>query len=204
MVFDAGRTLFFVVLSTCAIALMGCGQPPGPAPAAPAAKTDASTPVTTSSEPEPGPEPDVPGPRGVLWAIGKPDADSGFDTGPHDDPEVVEFNIGDPDEKFPEGLGTDIGKQRSKIRIHFTGPIPNGTKLYVTWHPGGSGAVDQFKVELDGKPVGESPAVEGKPPETFRTNSFPVRASPATEHVLVFSHPQGDGLGLRHIRMEAE
>ena len=147
---------------------------------------------------------DVAGPRGVLWEIGKPDAESGFDTNPADDPEVVEYKIGDPEDKFPEGLGTDIGKQRSKIRIHFTGAIPMGTKLHVRWNPGGSGAVDQFKVELDSKPMGESPALPGTPPEKFRTDSFAVPASNATNHVLVFAHAQGDGLGLGHIRLEAE
>lgn len=151
-----------------------------------------------------GAVPDVPGPRRLLWQIGKPDGESGFDGNPADDPEVVNFKIGDPEEKFPEGLGTDIGPQRSKIQIHFTGPIPTGTKLHVTWTPGGSDAVDQFKVDLDGKPLGISPALPGSEPGKLRTDRFAVPASSTKDHVLVFSHPQGDGLGLRHIRMEAE
>jgi hypothetical protein len=140
----------------------------------------------------------------VIWEIGKPDADSDFDTEPYDDPDVVEFNIGDPEEKFPEGLGTDIGNQRSTIRIHFTGPIPTGTKLHVDWSPGGSESVDQFKVELYGKPLGESPALQDTDPAKIRTDSFAVPASNARDHVLVFTHPQGDGLGLRYIRLQAQ
>lgn len=142
--------------------------------------------------------------RRTLWEIGDPNGECRFDTNPADDPEVVDYQIGDPEDKFPEGLGTDIGQQRSKIRIRFTGPIPMGARLHVSWSPGGSEAVDQFKVELDGKPLGESPALQGTEPAKLRTDSFAVPPSNSKDHVLVFSHPQGDGLGLRQIRVEAE
>jgi hypothetical protein len=59
-------------------------------------------------------------------------------------------------------------------------------------------------VALDGKPLGESPALIGAQPEKWRTETFSVPSSAAKDHILEFSHIQGDGLGLAHIRLQAK
>lgn len=178
---------------------------PNPTPEPDATKSKAGDASGSVPAKKPDPKPTAVAVRGVLWEIGKPEKEpNGFNTSPEKDPDTIDFKIGDPASKFPEQLGTDIGKQRSTVRIHFTGPIPANTTLNVRWHPGGSDDVDQFRVELDGKPLSESPALKGSNPTKWRTETFPVPVSDAKEHVLVFTHPQGDGLTWAHVYMEAK
>jgi len=130
-----------------------------------------------------------------LWQIGTFNDDSSeFDTNPQDDPEVVVFTIGQPDSEFPSGIGTDIGSQRSVIEIHFSGDLSTSLPLAVRWTPGGSWAVEQFSITLDGFFVGMSQALSGQPnPYTFVTESFQLPPTTGNNHVLRLEHLMGDG-----------
>jgi hypothetical protein len=131
----------------------------------------------------------------ASWQIGRLDDSWGeFDTDPHDDPEEIVFTIGEPDSNFPSGIGTDIGPQRSAIEIHFEEDLSAGSAISIRWTPGGSPAVEQFSVALDGTPIGLSQALSGElDPYAFVTEHFDLPPTPGSEHVLRLEHLTGDG-----------
>lgn len=131
-----------------------------------------------------------------LWHIGEfDDSGSEFDTNPRDDPKVVVFKIGQPGSQFPSGLGTDIGQQRSTIDIRFSGDLAASKTVLIRWTPGGSTAVDQFSIALDGVLAGRSKALPGLPrPNVFLTEVFRLPSAAGTNHVLRLHHLKGDGL----------
>lgn len=130
-----------------------------------------------------------------LWQIGTfDDTWWEFDTDPHDDPTTVVFAIGQPDAEFPSGIGTDIGPQRSVIEIQFSGDLSAGSTLRIRWTPGGSPAVEQFSIVLNGNLIGQSEALAGEPnPYAFVTESFELPPTAGSDHILTLKHLMGDG-----------
>lgn len=137
------------------------------------------------------------------WTLGTFDDYNGeFDTDPHDDPEVVDFAIGEPIAEFPSGLGTDVGSQRSLIHIHFSGDLSGRPKLVIRWSAGGSGT-EQFRVECNGQSVADSLILQGTSPQYYWvTQEFTLPPSSQTNHQLSLSHLSGDGLHFDGLRLD--
>jgi len=147
-------------------------------------------------------------PQGLInvWWIGAPNrAWIEFDRDPHDDPEVVTYWVGEPFSKFPSGVGTDIGSQRSRIRILFnvTWELRDAV-LEICWSAGGSTAVDQFSVELNGVEVGVSAAVRGSDaPYAMLTETFDLGTLGVGLHEIAITHLQGDGTYFDYLTLKA-
>ena len=141
-------------------------------------------------------------PRQVVWQIGQADENSNeFDTDPHDDPATVDFTLGAPASHFPNGLGTDIGKQRSMINIHWSSAVPEGSRLLVHWSPGGSGSAEQFRVAIQDVACGESPVRTGTMPYRWRSDYFPLPPVGTGDHVVSLIHLKGDGLHIDYVAL---
>ncbi len=141
--------------------------------------------------------------RPKLWEIGAANGQCNeFDTDPRDDAEVVSYEVGQDWKQFPAGLGTDIGKQRSTIEIHFIGAVPQENELQVVWSAGGSESVEQFQVELDGVFVAKSEARKGASPPVWQAERFTLPAQPEGPHTLRLKHLSGDGLELDYLALE--
>lgn len=141
--------------------------------------------------------------RVLIWRIGEFDDEAtGFDSTPHDDPEVVEFNIGDATSTFPSGLGTDIGSQRSSIRINFSEDLSDGNFfLTIRWSPGNTDT-EQFSVSMDGEVIGVSQILEGESPSAFTTEEFSIPNSAESSFSITLTHLQGDGTWLDAVKLE--
>lgn len=134
---------------------------------------------------------------GTIWIIGDFEQfGRGFDTGPHDDPTLIKYTIGDDLSKFPSGLGTDIGRQRSAIKIQFNEDLSEETILVIKWSPGGSIAFEQFRAEVDEKTVGHSQYLQGSSPPKWITEEFVIPVTSGNTHNVTLTHLRGDGLNL--------
>ena len=132
-----------------------------------------------------------------VWQVGRlDDSERGFDTNPRDDPERVLFKVGDSDDLFPGGLGTDIGLQRSEIEIQFYDNAPKGSAVVVRWSPGGSESVEEFEVQVDGYALGKSRQLAGKTPYPWYTEAFSLKGALTGSHSFTLLHKKGDGLVL--------
>jgi hypothetical protein len=139
-------------------------------------------------------------PKKVIWEIGRTDESSNeFDTRPHDDLTEVDFRLGAPVSLFPHGLGTDIGKQRSVINVHWFSAVPKGSKLLVRWSPGGAGSAEQFRVESQGAICGESLVRTGTMPYRWRSDYSPLPSARTGDHVVSLIHSKGDGLDIDYV-----
>ena len=138
-----------------------------------------------------------------LWTIGVfDDSFDEFDSVPHDDPEVINFSVGNPISEFPNQVGTDIGPQRSIINIHFAADLSNGATLIVRWSAGGSGD-EQFVVSAGGQPVRNSLLLMGDQPVTWVTEEFIIPPNQASNHTLSLTRLSGNGLWLDAISLNA-
>jgi hypothetical protein len=141
--------------------------------------------------------------RILLWQIGDfDDQTTGFDSVPHDDPEIVDFNIGDASSTFPNGLGTDIGSQRSTIRIHFTEDVSEGIILFTIRWSAGNTDVESFSLEFNGLSIGESQVFQGQTPAVFVTEEFVLPNTAQSPATIALRHNQGDGTLLDAIKLE--
>jgi hypothetical protein len=141
----------------------------------------------------------------VIWEIGQADQSSNeFDTRPHDDPTAVDFRLGMPVSQFPNGLGTDVGEQRSVINIHWSSAVPKKSKLLVRWSPGGSEAAEQFRVEFQGEICGESVVRTGTMPYQWRSDYFSLPTATTGDHVVSLIHLKGDGLDIDRVAFVVE
>jgi len=134
---------------------------------------------------------------GTIWIIGDFEQfGRRFDTHPHDDPTLIKYTIGDDLSKFPSGLGTDIGSQRSAIKIQFNEDLSEETILVIKWSPGGSIAFEQFRAEVDEKTVGHSQYLQGSSPPKWITKEFVIPITSGNTHEVTLTHLKGDGLNL--------
>lgn len=141
--------------------------------------------------------------RALLWQIGEfDDQTTGFDPVPHDDPEIVNFNVGDASSTFPSGLGTDIGIQRSTIRIHFTEDISEGIIFFsIRWSPENT-SVESFSLDFEDLPIGESQVLQGQAPAVFVTEEFVIPNTAQISATITMRHDQGDGTLLDALKLE--
>ena len=132
----------------------------------------------------------------MVWQIGTADGSSaGFDGDPHDDLPTIVFNVNESCARFPSGLGTDIGPQRSEVVIGFDSSEIEEAIINIVWNPGGSESVDQFSVSLDGELLGTSQALKGSDhPYEWQTEKFMKSHVPSGNHNITLLHLQGDGL----------
>lgn len=134
---------------------------------------------------------------GTVWIIGDFEQfGTRFDTHPHDDPTLIKYTIGDDLSKFPSGLGTDIGSQRSAIKIQFNEDLSEDKILVIKWSPGGSIAFEQFRAEVDEKTVGHSQYLQGSSPPKWITEEFVIPTTSGNTHEVTLTHLKGDGLNL--------
>jgi len=132
-----------------------------------------------------------------VWRIGDFDNSSTeFDTNVRDDPETVIFTLDEPVFTFPDGLGTDIGPQRSRIVINFDlDSKVEQVELGIKWNPGGSEGVEQFLVFLNGSNLGSSKIIRGSDqPYEWQMDVFNSSELGAGKYNLTLIHVQGDGL----------
>lgn len=140
----------------------------------------------------------------VIWTIGAVDnSNDEFDLVPHDDPVTVDYYVGDAWTSFPNGLGTDIGDQRSIINIHFSAVLDQPTTLLYRWSAGRS-SDEQFRILLDGQYVATSALRSGTDPAVWTTDEFVLPAVIGTDHVLTLEHLSGDGTWNDSLRLVPE
>ena len=140
----------------------------------------------------------------LLWEIGVENKGCNeFDTEVHDDPEIIEFEPGTPVKKFPAGLGTELGNQRSVINIYFSGAAPHGCELRIVWSAGGSAAEEQFRVDLNGRMLGLSAARTGTLPYTWLPDTFQLPKLITSGHTITLTHLKGDGLEIDYIALSS-
>jgi len=145
----------------------------------------------------PGPgggAPPVPPVEVAQWRIGRGNSSSGeFDDDPHDESELVTFNVGAPDSEFPCGVGTDIGSQRSHVNVHFKGSLAKPSILTARWSAGGSTAEDHFDVYVNGAWLRGSKRLTGSIPYRWVTETFELPPQEGDSHVISFEYLTGDG-----------
>ena len=128
-----------------------------------------------------------------IWTIGVfDDSYWEFDKSVQDDPEIVDYTIGDPFEDFPYGIGTDIGPQDSVINIHFSGIFDLPSRFTIRWSPGNS-SIEQFGIAWDGTHIANSEARQGTFPHVWTTDTFDLPPVPGSDHTLTLTHLSGDG-----------
>ena len=173
---DTKHTLGFALVTVIMAMLIGTAS---------AAIADSNDPQSTNSN------------DGTIWIIGDFEQfGRRFDTHPHDDPTLIKYTIGDDLSKFPSGLGTDIGSQRSAIKIQFNEDLSEETILVIKWSPGGSIAFEQFRAEVDEKTVGHSQYLQGSSPPKWITEEFVIPTTSGNIHEVTLTHLKGDGLNL--------
>jgi hypothetical protein len=141
----------------------------------------------------------------MVWRIGVADGSSDeFEQDPHGEPSTIVFNVNESCSKFPSGLGTDIGPQRSRIVIVFDSPRIEEAIVHLVWNPGGSDAVEQFSVSLDGELLGTSSAIKGSDhPYEWLTDEFLKRDLSLGGHNVTFQRIKGDGLLFDFLRLDS-